>query len=188
MELAQVELSPVALTATGHAIGTVPGPYRLTYELETGPDYVTEWMQVTSEGPNGRRTLELRRSEDGGWSANGRAVPGLDGALDCDLGRSPLTNTMPVLRHGLHHAGGPVDFVMAWISVPDLEVTASGQRYSFMGSHGEGSVVRYEGRHRSFVGDLELDADGLVVHYPGLASRVWPPPPPRPGGKGRLVS
>lgn len=190
MEVTQVELSSGSLNASGHAIGTDPEPYRLTYELATGPAYVTVRMLVTTEGPSGRRALELRRSDDGEWSANGRPVAGVDGALDCDLGRCPLTNTMPVLRHGLHRAGGPTDFVMAWISVPDLAVTASEQRYTFLHRHGQGSVVRYEGRHRSFVGDLDLDDDGLVVHYPGLATRVWPPRPlePGPGGGGGLVS
>ncbi len=188
MEVARVELTGDALTASDHVLGTAPEPYRLTYELETGPHYITSRMLDTTEGPGGRRRLDLRRSRGGAWSANGRPVPGLDAALDCDLGRCPLTNTMPVLRHGLHLAGGPVDFLMAWISVPDLEVMASEQRYAFVGRQGEGSLVRYEGRHRSFVGDLELDADGLVVHYPCLARRVWPPPRPRGGGGGRLVS
>ena len=187
MEVARLELSAGALSATGHAIGTDPEPYQLTYELETGPGYVTDRMLVTSEGPSGRRALDLRRSQSGTWSANGRPVAGLDGASDCDLGRCPLTNTMPVLRHGLHRAGGPVDLLMAWISVPDLEVMASEQRYTFLTRGDEGSVVRYEGRHRSFVADLELDGDGLVVRYPGLATRVWPPPTPE-GHEGRLVT
>ena len=186
-----MELSSGSLSASGHAIGTDPEPYHLTYELETGPAYVTVRMLVTAEAPSGRRTLELRRSDDGKWSANGLPVASADGALDCDLGRCPLTNTMPVLRHGLHRSGGPVDFVMAWISVPDLTVSASEQRYTFLRHQGRLSVVRYEGSHRSFVGDLELDDDGLVVRYPGLATRVWPPPRPTapgPGGEGGLVS
>ena len=51
---------------------------------------------------------------------------------------------------------------MAWVSLPDLVVHESRQRYS----HVAPGVVRYE--DDSFAADLELDGDGLVVRYPGL--------------------
>jgi hypothetical protein len=144
---------------------------------------VTSSLSVSTEGGGWRRRLEL--SQDGGsWTIQAAGEgqvdlppPGgdpaaLEGALDCDLGLSPLTNTMPVLRHGLHRGGGPVDFLMAWVAVPALSVHPSEQRYTFVGLRSEGSVVRYEGRHRDFVGDLIFDEYGLVVRYPDLASRV----------------
>ena len=172
MEVTRVMLADGSLTATGRVIGTDPEPYELCYELVCGQSYVTSRLLVIADMPTGRRSLDLRRSGYGAWTANGDALPAVAGALDCDLGRCPLTNTMPLLRHGLHRGGGTVDFLMAWVSVPDLEVEASEQRYTFLRPEGEGSIVRYEGRHRSFVGDLVLDRDGLVVHYPELATRV----------------
>jgi hypothetical protein len=93
-------------------------------------------------------------------------------ALDCDLGLSPLTNSMPVLRHGLLEGGGPVDLVMAWVSVPDLSVHASRQRYTFLRKSGEVSVVRYESGSRDFVAELTFDADGLLIDYPGIGRRA----------------
>ncbi len=88
--------------------------------------------------------------------------------LDCDLGLSPLTNSMPVLRHGLLRGGGPVDFLMAWVSVPDLAVRASRQRYTFVRAEGKGAVVRYESLDGEFTTDITFDGDGLVVDYPGI--------------------
>lgn len=105
------------------------------------------------------------------FDAGGDPGP-LAGALDCDLGLSPLTNTMPVLRHDLHRGGGAIDFLMAWVSVPGLSVFPSEQRYTFIGATGNRSIVRYEGKHHDLVGDLIFDEDGLVVHYPDLATRV----------------
>lgn len=172
MELARAEVAAGTLSATGWAVGTDPEPYLLAYELVTEAGYVTSRMRVTSDSPSGRRELDLRRSEDGQWTADGDPLPDVAGALDCDLGRSPLTNTMPVLRHGLHQGGEPLDFTMAWISVPDLTVMPSQQRYAFVRRGAGGSTVRYEGRHRSVVADLELDGDGFVVTYPGLATLV----------------
>ena len=62
--------------------------------------------------------------------------------------------------------------MMAWVSVPDLGVHPSPQRYEHVSADEWGSVVRYVGAHRSFEGLLELDRDGLVLMYPELARRV----------------
>ncbi len=79
---------------------------------------------------------------------------------------------MPVLRHGLLDGGGPVDFLMAWVSVPDLSVHPSRQRYTFLRKTGEISVVRYESESHDFVAELTFDADGLVIDYPGIGRRA----------------
>ena len=103
-------------------------------------------------------------------------LPDLDSALDCDLGLCPLTNTMPILRHDLvgasHRAqGGSHDLVMAWISVPDLAVTRSQQNYAVSDPIDEGgALVGYSST--GFRTTIEVDADGLVVNYPGLGRRV----------------
>jgi hypothetical protein len=104
--------------------------------------------------------------------APGGDMNAVDKALDCDLALSPLTNSMPVLRHGLLEGGGPVDLVMAWVSVPDLSVHASHHRYTFLRKSDEISVVRYESESRDFVAELTFDADGLVVDYPGIGRRA----------------
>jgi hypothetical protein len=105
-------------------------------------------------------------------------APGGDGAtlvdaLDCDIAFSPLTNTMPVLRHGFLAGGDPIDFVMAWIAVPELTVVRSRQRYRHLRSGDDRHVVRYaDADEPFFTADLILDADGFVVDYPGLARRI----------------
>jgi uncharacterized protein len=93
-----------------------------------------------------------------------------DDVLDCDLALSPLTNAMPILRHGLHEQPGSADFTMAWVDVPSLAVHESRQRYE----HVAPGVVRFvdRGQFDVFTAELELDRDGLVVRYPGLAERA----------------
>jgi hypothetical protein len=100
-----------------------------------------------------------------------RAAAFPTGALDCDLGRSPLTNSMTVLRHNLLAGGSPVDFVVAWVSVPDLSVYASKQRYTFLRHEGERRIIRFED-DSGFTADIIFDNDGLVLDYPGLARRL----------------
>ena len=190
-EFATVDVSAAAdvgggwLCATGVAVGSAPLPYRLDYELDCGDDYITSWLTVRAQGAGWQRKLELARDPDGKWSvqASAEGDPGLplpppggdpaafQRALDCDLGECPVTNTMPVLRHGMLGGGEPREFIMAWVSVPDLSVRVSAQRYTFIEHDSAGlSVIRYQSG--DFSADVTFDADGFVVDYPGLGRRA----------------
>ena len=164
---AHVQLDDGRMSAGGTQFGA--DPYRLDYRLRTGPDFVTESLELSLLRNGTLKRLLLARAADGSWTADDRPLPEVEGALDCDLGLCPLTNTMPVLRERLLDPGAqPHEFVMAWVSVPDLTVHRSEQRYEPI----DRQHVRYVGRHRSFEGVLEFDDDGLVVHYPELAERI----------------
>jgi hypothetical protein len=181
-EAALVDLDADGLRASGTQLGVDPLPYRLDYELEAGPAWATRRLHVTATGTRWRRRLDLRSDGRGNWTCAveldgevGLPDPGGDpaavaGALDCDLGRCPLTNTMPVRRHELHRRPGAMDFVMAWVSVPDLAVHLSRQRYEHVRADAAGTIVRY--LDRDFVAELEMDAEGIVVTYPELARQV----------------
>jgi hypothetical protein len=181
-ELAEVKLARGRLTAVGSAIGADPLPYRMEYVLRTTDSYVTSSLRVHTSAVGWRRSLELHRDGNGSWRIVADAEGDLDapapggdaaafhGAVDCDLGLCPLTNTMPVLRHGLLAAGDAVELVMPWVSVPDLSVTASRQRYTHVSQSAEFSVVRFD--NGDFTADIVFDADGLVVDYPEIARRV----------------
>ncbi|MFF6960474.1 MULTISPECIES: putative glycolipid-binding domain-containing protein [unclassified Streptomyces] len=169
-ETAWVELAAGRLRAHGRAVGLKPEPYWLSYELDTDAGYVTRRLHVTSHTVDGTYDLELRRDERSRWTANGQVVLALDGALDCDLGMSPLTNTMPVLRHQLHRNEGHQDFLMAFVPVPTLAVRPSIQGYTHLTPLMSGARLGYaSGTYRS---EIDVDADGLVVHYEGLATRL----------------
>jgi hypothetical protein len=139
MEIARVSLDGERLAASGTQTGA---GYELRYEL----DEPALRLEVVGE-----RTLELTLE---------------DGRDHFDLEYSPLFNSLPVLRHGLHRGGESHDFVMAFVSVPSLEVSRSEQRYEPFAP----GLVRF--RSGDFTALLELDDDGLVVRYPGLAERV----------------
>ena len=57
------------------------------------------------------------------------------------------------------------EILAAWVSVPDLSLHASRQRYE----HVRPGVVRFTdlGVHEGFSAELELDADGLVLRLSG---------------------
>lgn len=172
MELATVKIGGKTLSARGAWVRAEPEPYTLSYRLETSPGFVTTSLIVAAWGAGWSRSLDLRRRPEGGWIAQpGGDLPELAGALDCDLGYSCLTNTMPVLRHGLLEGGGPIDLQMAWVSVPDLRVLPSAQRYTHLARRPDGgALVRYESG--SFRADIAFDSGGFVVEYPQLGRRV----------------
>ncbi len=169
LDTAWVTLGPSSLSARGRAMGTDPSPYWVEYELETDDDFVTRALNVIVQMGEDTRTLELRREKEG-WTANGKHLPETYDALDCDLGLCPLTNTMPILRQGLHTTPGRHEFLMAWVAVPELTVRPSRQIYTHLGKARDGARVRYESGN--FASDLLVDHDGLVVDYPQLASRL----------------
>jgi uncharacterized protein len=187
-EFARLELWASGLRAAGTQLGIEPVPYRLDYRLDAGGEgFATRCLRVEAAGDGWERHLHLERHPDGDWAVEATSegqgelpAPGGDpkdlaGALDCDLEFSPLTNAMPVLRHRLHRKPGTVDLLMAWISVPDLSVHALAQRYTQLGSTGDGARVRYESLEDGevvFTQDLELDPRGLVRLYPQLARRI----------------
>lgn len=187
-ELAEVRVDGDVLAARGIAIGSEPFPYRLDYELETASAFVTTRLLVTARSSDWMRSPDLRRASSGAWeetwSEDGespllpRRTPTdlgvLAGALDVDLGLSPLLNTPPVLRDGLVGRGGSVDFVMAWVSVPDLSVRRSPQRYTFLRTIDDAhSLVRFESlAEDGFRADVTYDAEGFVLDYPGIGTRI----------------
>ena len=153
-ELAFVELGDDRLSARGTQLRS---SYRLTYVVETSSMFVSELLRAEVETVHGIGTLDLRRG----------TKPLRDDVLDLDLQASPLFNSLPVLRDRLHEGGGEArEYTMAFVSVPELSVQRSPQRYLPLGR----GAVRF--RSGSFTADLEFDRDGFVVRYPGLAERV----------------
>ena len=184
-EAAQVELGEGGLSARGVQLGADPAPFRVDYRLEAPRSWVTSELELTATAEGWSRRLLLEHDGEGGWRADvadtgdvpggpwDGDLPDLSKARDIDIENSPLTNTMPILRSGFR-AGGSGDFVMAFVRMPTLRVEASPQRYEHLRATESGSFVRYISRDGDFQADLELDTDGLLVHYPRLARRIEP--------------
>jgi len=143
MEIAHVTLDGTGLRATGTQIGAV---YELRYELAPGLLHVS-----IVGGP--RRSVRL------------------GGADFFDLGFSPLFNSLPVLRDGLLRPSEARDYTMLWVSVPELAVERSAQRYEPLGAN----RIRFTAG--AFGAELVFDDDGFVLDYPGLATRLPPVTP-----------
>jgi hypothetical protein len=138
MEVAHVEMTDRSLVASGTQLG-------VTYELRYRLTATTLHLELVGE-----RSIDVE----------------LAGADFFDLGWSPLFNSLPVLRDQLLDGGPPRDYLMRWVDVPSLQVSASAQRYEPLGN----GIVRF--RAGDFVSDITFDSDGFVADYPGIATRV----------------
>ena len=96
----------------------------------------------------------------------GRTRVELDGADFFDVFASPFFNSLPVMRDGLLDGGPAREYVMKFVTVPELEVVESRQRYEPKG----GRVVGYASG--TFAADIEFDADGFVSLYHGFLERL----------------
>jgi uncharacterized protein len=74
---------------------------------------------------------------------------------------------LPIRRLGLLDApaGTQQTISAAWVLMPGLAVVANDQTYTVLGAR------RITYSSGSFRADLEIDAAGYVIHYPGLAQR-----------------
>jgi hypothetical protein len=148
------------------------GDFTASYRLVVREDGTVERLSVTSATASRERHLTINRTEDGYWlldTGSGGARAEFGGAVDIDLAGSVVFNALPVRRMGLHHEAGEHAIPMVYVSLPELEVSLVEQHYRTVSTADGSSVVEF--RQDDFTADLRLDADGMVVSYPGVATR-----------------
>jgi hypothetical protein len=99
----------------------------------------------------------------------GRRIPALDGLADVDLAITPSTNTLPIRRLDLA-VGSSAEVDAVWVRLPELSIEGLSQRYTRLGDR----RYQYDAFGGSFVAELEVDDDGVMVWYGDLWKRVAP--------------
>ena len=154
-------------------------PFRLWYQVRTDSTWNVRECLLQVGGEQGQ-TVHLYADGQGHWTdAEGIACSHLDGCLDLDISRTPFTNTLPIRRLVLT-PGESADLLVAYITVPDLSLRPVRQRYTCLSHTASGGIYRYENVENNFTADLPVDAQGLVVDYPG----IWKRAEVRPLGEG----
>ena len=146
-------------------------PFRLWYQVRADSGWSVRECLLQVGGDKGQ-ALHLYSDGLGHWTdAAGAACSTLDGCLDVDISRTPFTNTLPVRRLALA-PGQSADLLVVYITIPDLSVRPAQQRYTCLSRTTSGGLYRYEGLDSGFTAELPVDAQGLVVDYPGIWKRV----------------
>jgi hypothetical protein len=175
LEGARVVLGERGLRATGSVVSAAQDgieAYTASYSLTTDEAGVVQRLTVRIARAAGEQHVTLTRSEEGIWLVDhgqGAARTNFGGALDIDLAFSPLFNALPVRRLGLHRGAALHDLPVVYVALPGLEVCRVSQTYR-TASLGNPAVISASGD--SWEAELTVDTDGLVLEYPGLASRV----------------
>ena len=141
--------------------------FAATYRIECDAMWRVRMTDASVTGSHER--IDLASDGQGRWrEASGTPLPALDGAIDVDLSITPFTNTLPIRRLDLAE-GQSADIRAIYIRLPELTITIDPQRYTCLA---RGRRFRYESLDTDFVRDIDIDANGLIVTYPGLFRRV----------------
>jgi hypothetical protein len=162
------------------------GDFTASYRLVVGTDGGVERLSVTSATGSRERHLTINRTEDGLWLIDRGSSGGdsgrsdFDGALDVDLAYSPLLNTVPIRRLGLHRTAAEHTLTTVFVSLPELAVTQVTEIYRTVSVLDDSGHALIEFRRGDVVAELVVDADGVVASYPGVAIRLSSDPAPAP--------
>jgi uncharacterized protein len=143
----------------------------VNYVIALATGWFTRSAVVSGQSASGSHDLRLEADGTGGWRVNGIEAPHLDGCLDVDLESSSLTNAFPVHRLGLD-VGESAEAPAAYVRAADLSVERLEQRYLRMDNDRNCELYHYTAPGFEFECELRYDVAGLVVEYPGIATRV----------------
>ena len=160
------------LHVEGHTAAVEGGePFAVRYAIELDRRWHTRSARVTGQSSRGTGTVLLEADGRGSWRVDGRFAPQLDGCLDVDLESSSLTNAFPMHRLGLA-PGAEADAPAAYVRALDLAVERLEQRYVRIDDGADLHRYDYTSPAFEFRCELVYDAAGLVLDYPGIASRA----------------
>jgi len=142
--------------------------WALSYEIEVDGSWRTRSAWIGSLVPGDPGEVLLTRDGEH-WDVDGHRQPDLDGLVDVDLEGSAMTNTLPMHRTDLAaRTAAPAVYVRLDLSVRRLDQWYGPAEPVARG----GWTVAYEAPEFEADFDLSYDASGLVVEYPGLATRL----------------
>lgn len=168
LEHLSLEYRDDVIVAEGVVIGDGgDGPFGCSYRICCDAAWRVRSVDVHAAGG---ASLVLTSDGGGNWrDGDGAAQPQLSGCIDVDIAATPFTNTLPVRRLDAR-LRQRIGIKVVYIPVPSLAAHPMEQAYTRLGA----GRYLYEGPIDEFQAELELDADGLVRHYPALFTRLAP--------------
>ena len=143
------------------------GPAEARYEIVCDRAWRTSSAEISTNDGNNERRLRVQ-TKNGRWYENDQPNETVNGCIDIDLGWSPSTNTLPIrrLRLDTGQSSGPV--MAAWVRFPDLTLQPLSQAYVRVSDQ----QYRYSSRGETFVAQITVDDEDLVLDYEGFWQRV----------------
>jgi hypothetical protein len=159
------------IEADGLVVGELKeAAYRIRYNITCDRRWNVQAISATDLLED--RSFSLTRQEADWLDGQGHPIASLRGCTDVDIMVTPFTNTLPIRRLKLEQ-GQARNIVVVYVRVPDLNLARLEQRYTCLSRQAAGGIYRYENLGSNFTADLRVDADGLVVEYPGYFKMAW---------------
>jgi len=178
LESVRLLVSDGRLRATGRIVAATrqsspAEPFHASFELTVarGGEVGKGLLRTTTADEE--RQVSVGRTEDGVWlvdHGHGTERNEFDGAADVDVTGAVTFTSLPIRRLGLHREPGEHELPVLQVSMPDLSVRLVRQTYRTVSVSPTGAVINYS--VPGFSADLTVDLDGLVIDYPGIATRV----------------
>lgn len=145
--------------------------WAVEYAIDLDAAGATRSARIRGRSAAGSCSAVLEADGTGRWLVNGTPAPHLHGCLDVDLESSAMTNALPVRRLALPtaaHAAAPAAYVRAiGLAVERLE-----QTYLRTPDEAGHQCYDYTAPAFDFACRLVYDESGLVINYPGIATRA----------------
>jgi uncharacterized protein len=175
LEHLQVFTQAEGIAADGLILGVKEQePFRVRYEIHCDQLWKVRTVHVSLLSGS-RQSLTLLTNGEGSWATeSGKAVSSLKGCFDVDISATPFTNTLPIRRLALP-SGSSATLSMVYITVPQLQIQVTEQRYTCLETTSSGGRYLFESLENgvaNFTAELPVDQDGLVWNYPELFRRV----------------
>ena len=138
---------------------------RLRYVIDCDAEWRTRSALIEGEANGHPIRFALAADGKGNWTLDGSPVPEITGAMDVDLGFTPMTNTLPIRRLALA-VGESAPVRSAWLRFPELRFEPLEQTYTREAER----VFRYRALvdGEPFIARLDTDEFGRVLQYEGL--------------------
>lgn len=176
LEISTLVCSPDRITWEGQVVVALDS-YAVKVKYRFLLDTAWQFQHADLECAFGQETVKacLTRTQSH-WIINGQQRPDLAPCEDIDFEGSPATNSLPI-RRLQWEPGQSRMLTMAFIRLPDLSVTPVAQRYVRMpptpdSEAGTPTHYEYLAVASGFREVVEVDAQGLVLHYPRCWRRV----------------
>ncbi len=142
-------------------------PFKMDYEIELEQNWVIRSFLIKSSLFNMDQTISLRHDGYGKWYGESKEWKTLEGCMDIDISVSPFTNSLPINRLR-PKMGENNDIDVVYIDIPSFRISKASQHYLRIHKN----THHFTNADGDFTADIEVDDDGLVVHYPNLFERV----------------
>jgi uncharacterized protein len=146
-------------------------PLRVEYRIHCDTNWQTCEVHIEQTWSGIQRKVDLEHDGRGIWRVNGTPEQTLANCTHVDLSVSPSTNALPINRLTVK-AGQTRHIRAAWISFPELIVSAVEQSYRRISTAGSQQRYQFVDLATNFMAEITVDEDGIPTLYEGLWERV----------------